>query len=37
MPPAQELVHDIADHLPEHATFNDAMYALSVPQKLEGR
>lgn len=29
------IVHDIADHLPEQATFDDAIYALYVRQKLE--
>lgn len=28
-------IHDIADHLPEQVTFDDAMYALYVRQKLE--
>lgn len=31
----KEIVHEIADHLPEQATFDDAMYALYVRQKLE--
>lgn len=31
----KQIVHDIADHLPEQATFDDAMYALYVRQKLE--
>lgn len=31
----KEIVHDIAEHLPEQATFDDAMYALYVRQKLE--
>lgn len=30
----KQIVHDIADHLPEQATFGDAMYALYVRQKL---
>lgn len=29
------IVHDIANHLPEQATFDDAIYALYVRQKLE--
>lgn len=31
----KNIVHDIADHLPEQATFDDAIYALYVRQKLE--
>jgi hypothetical protein len=31
----KQMVHDIADHLPEQATIDDAMYALYVRQKLE--
>ncbi len=31
----KQIVHDIADHLPELATIDDAMYALYVRQKLE--
>ena len=31
----KQIVHDIADHLPEQASFDDAMYALYVHQKLE--
>ncbi len=31
----KEIVHDIADHLSEQATFDDAIYALYVRQKLE--
>jgi len=31
----KQIIHDIADHLPEQATFDDAMYALYVRQKLE--
>jgi hypothetical protein len=31
----KEIVHDIANHLPEQATVDDAMYALYVRQKLE--
>ena len=35
MQTVKQIVHDIADHLPEQATFDDAMYALHVRQKLE--
>lgn len=31
----KQIVHDIADHLPEQATLDDAMYALYVRQKIE--
>ncbi len=31
----KQIIHDIADHLSEQATFDDAMYALYVRQKLE--
>jgi predicted transcriptional regulator len=31
----KQIVHDIANHLPEQATIDDAMYALYVRQKLE--
>jgi hypothetical protein len=31
----KQIVHDIADQLPENATLDDAMYALYVRQKLE--
>lgn len=31
----KQIIHDIADHLPEQATFDDAMYAIYVRQKLE--
>ena len=30
-----QIIHDIADHLPEQATFEDVMYAIHVRQKLE--
>lgn len=30
----KQIIHDVADHLPEQATFDDAMYALYVHQKL---
>jgi len=35
MQTVKQIVHDIAEHLPEEATFDDAMYALYVRQKLE--
>ena len=35
MQTVKQIVHDVADHLPEQATFDDAMYALYVRQKLE--
>jgi len=35
MQTVKQIVHDIADHLPEQATFDDAMYAIYVRQKLE--
>lgn len=31
----KQIVHDIAEELPEEASFDDAMYALYVRQKLE--
>jgi predicted transcriptional regulator len=31
----KQIIQDIADHLPEQATIDDAMYALYVRQKLE--
>lgn len=31
----KQIVHDIADQLPEQATLDDAMHALYVRQKLE--
>lgn len=31
----KQIVHDIAEHLPDEASFDDAMYALYVRQKLE--
>ena len=31
----KEIVHEIADHLPEGATLDDAMHAIYVRQKLE--
>jgi len=30
----KQIMHDIADYLPEQATFDDAMYAIYVRQKL---
>jgi predicted transcriptional regulator len=35
MPTVKDIVHEIADHLPDEATFDDAMYALYLRQKLE--
>ena len=35
MQTVKEIVRDIADRLPEEATFDDAMRALYVRQKLE--
>lgn len=35
MQTVKQIVHDIADHLPEHATFDDAMHAIYIRQKLE--
>jgi hypothetical protein len=34
MQTVKQIVHDIADHLSDQATFDDAMYALYVRQKL---
>ncbi len=34
-PTVKEIIKEIADHLPEDATFDDAMYALYVRQKLD--
>ncbi|MCC7516589.1 MAG: hypothetical protein IT470_04530 [Pseudomonadales bacterium] len=31
----KQIVHDIADHLPEQATWDDVMYTIYVRQKLE--
>jgi predicted transcriptional regulator len=31
----KQIVHDIADHLPEQATWDDVMYTLYVRQKIE--
>ncbi|MDP2229279.1 MAG: hypothetical protein Q8J78_17580 [Moraxellaceae bacterium] len=35
MQTVKQIIHDIADHLPEQATFDDAMHALYLRQKLE--
>lgn len=35
MQTVKQIVRDIADHLPEEATFDDAMHALYIRQKLE--
>jgi hypothetical protein len=35
MQTVKQIVHDIADHLPDQASFDDAMYAIYVRQKLE--
>jgi hypothetical protein len=35
MQTVKQIVHEIANHLPEQATFDDAMYALYIRQKLE--
>ena len=35
MQTVKQIVHDIADHLPDQASFDDAMYPLYVRQKLE--
>jgi len=35
MQTVKQIIHDIADHLPEQATIDDAMQALYVRQKLE--
>ena len=34
MQTVKQIVHDIADHLPDQASFDDVMYALYVRQKL---
>jgi len=31
----QQIVHDIADHLPEQATWDDVLYTVYVRQKIE--
>lgn len=35
MQTVKQIVHDIADQLPEQATLDDVMYTLYVRQKLE--
>jgi len=35
MQTVKQIIQDIAAHLPEQATFDDAMYAIYVRQKLE--
>ena len=35
MSTVKQIVHEIADHLPDQATLDDAMQALYVRQKLE--
>ncbi len=35
MQTVKQIVHDIAENLPEQATLDDAMHALYVRQKLE--
>lgn len=35
MQTVKQIIHDIAAHLPEQTTFDDAMYAIYVHQKLE--
>lgn len=35
MQTVKQIVHEIADRLPDQATFDDAMYALYIRQKLE--
>ena len=35
MQTVKQIVHDIADHLPDQATLEDAMQALYVREKLE--
>lgn len=35
MQTVKQIIQDVVDHLPEQATFDDAMYALYVRQKLE--
>lgn len=35
MQTVKQIIHEIADRLPEQATFDDAMYALYIRQKLE--
>lgn len=35
MPSVKQIMHKVADSLPEQASFDDAMHALYVRQKLE--
>ena len=35
MQTVKQIVRDVVDHLPEQATFDDAMYAIYLRQKLE--
>lgn len=35
MQTVKQIIQDIADHLPEQASFDDAMFAIYVRQKLE--
>ena len=35
MQTVKQIIHDVVDQLPEQATFDDAMYAIYVRQKLE--
>lgn len=35
MQTVKQIVHDIADHLPERATLEDVMHTLYVRQKIE--
>ena len=35
MQTVKQIIHDIANHLPEQATLDDAMHALYIRQKLE--
>ncbi len=35
MQTVKQIIHDVVDRLPEQATFDDAMYAIYVRQKLE--
>jgi hypothetical protein len=35
MQTVKQIIHDVVDHLPKQATFDDAMYAIYTRQKLE--
>lgn len=35
MKTVKQIVYDVAEHLPDEASFDDALYALYVRQKLE--